>query len=293
MSTSNNGGSGNTNVSTLRGATRSNPVTVSLRVNIDVSGSVDIVVGTPNAVNNVVVCSQTAPVEAFYQDGSHGIIEYWEPSTARDTIVGVGLANQDLRTRVVMPENEETNIYLGLHNCLTNSLDASGAAPFNRYAGNSDYTTFASIGELALALHAEYLFGHVQATAAIDNDVTLVNYFNSTNQGDALLAYRLFGAIATLDNASATGIANQVIGQDPSRTAGADNSELSPDVHQALPFYAGDTLYVSITFKQPRLTTNVTDGVASTAGVATAMPGSAASAFPAAGAQLTFEIRLA
>jgi len=275
MSTSNAGVTGNTNENTLRVPTNSNPVIVSLRASIDASGTVNILTDAGNTVHNVVVCATAASAAAFYADGSHGVIEYWEPSSARGTVVGAAL-DSGSSTRIVTPV---TNTAAALHDSLTGSLDASGAAPFNAYAGIADYTTFSSVGELALALHAEYLFGHPQATAAIDNDIVLRNHFNATGSG-ADLGVRLYNAICALGDNAATGIANQVISQDPSRTAGADNTARDPDVRQALPFYSGDTVYVSIVFKQPALTSSA------------AMPAGSSSAFPSAGAQLTFQITL-
>jgi hypothetical protein len=275
MSTSNAGVTGNTNENTLRAPTNSNPVIVSLRASIDASGTVNILTDAGNTVHNVVVCATAATAAAFYEDGSHGVIEYWEPSSARGTIVGAAL-DSAARARIVTPV---TNTAAALQGSLTASLDGSGAAPFNAYAGIANYTTFSSVGELALALHAEYLFGHPQATAAIDNDIALVNHFNATGSG-ADLAVRLYNAIKALGDGAAAGIANQVISQDPTRTAGADNTARNPDVRQALPFYSGDTVYVSIVFKQPALTSSA------------ALPAGSSSAFPSGGAQLTFQITL-
>ena len=289
MSTTNSGVTGNTNESTLRAPLGSNPVVVSLRAEIDASGTVNILTDGGNTVHNVVVCATAATAAAFYEDGSHGVIEYWEPSSARGTVVGAAL-DSGSRARIVTPA---TNTAAALQGSLTASLDASGAAPFNAYAGiaNGAYTTFASVGELALALHAEYLFGHPQATAAIDNDIALVNHFNATGSG-ADLAVRLYNAICALGDSAATGIANQVISQDPVRTAGADNTARNPDVRQALPFYSGDTVYVSIVFKQPALTSSLSASVGSPPVGSAALPAGSSNAFPVGGAQLTFQITL-
>ena len=176
MSTTSAGASGNADTAnTLQVPTNTHAVKVSLRVDVDVSGTVDIFTGAGNTVNNVVVCSVPAAAIAFYQDASRGILEYWEPSSDRGNILGAAIASS-LRKSA---SGSTTNPGPVLQASLQGSLDASAAPPFNQYAGASNYTTYAGVGELALALHAEYLFGHPQATAAIDNDVAIVNFFNS------------------------------------------------------------------------------------------------------------------
>jgi len=50
---------------------------------------------------------------------------------------------------------------------------------------------------------------------------------------------------------SLANIVKQVIGQDASRAMDQDNNVLAPEQHQMLRFYENDTIYVSITLKQP------------------------------------------
>jgi hypothetical protein len=50
---------------------------------------------------------------------------------------------------------------------------------------------------------------------------------------------------------SLANIVKQVIGQDASRAMDQDNNELAPGQHQILRFYENDTIYISITLKQP------------------------------------------
>jgi hypothetical protein len=53
---------------------------------------------------------------------------------------------------------------------------------------------------------------------------------------------------------SLANIVKQVIGQDASRAMDQDNNVLAPEQHQVLRFYEADTIYVSITLKQPGVT---------------------------------------
>jgi hypothetical protein len=172
-------------------------------------------------------------------------------------------------------------------------MDASAAAPFNGYTSNSNYTSYASFGELALAAHGHYLFGHVAATAAIDNDLALVNYFKNNTAGSAQIATALNAAIQALSDANASTIVRQVISQDPSRATGQDNNQLVPDVHQGLLFAAGDVVYMQVTIHQPSISSGSTSSGAPGAGSANNLPSSSAAAFPASGAQFTLKITLA
>ena len=104
------------------------------------------------------------------------------------------------------------------------------------------------------------MFGHPSATAAITNDIELVNGFNNdaqmlepiTNpvpptQTDQAIAQRLASALFNSTNDIASAIAQVVIGQDASRATNEDNSQLQINKKAPLRFYHGDVVYVKIT----------------------------------------------
>jgi hypothetical protein len=159
-------------------------VYVDFNVQVDASGNVDVFGAAPTLPNtNVVVAEYPLPVNALYKaDASgnpKGLIEIWEPaddpnnvkcrlaSTDSSDLSGAGgydLSGAWVETTQVLSEH--------LHKALLRNLDCSGAAPFNdgRYTGLVQYTKVTDFGHLALGAFAHYMFGHVNATAAITND---------------------------------------------------------------------------------------------------------------------------
>ena len=300
MSTTNDGASGNAAGSgQIPTPVKTNNVQVSLRVNVDVSGNVDVFTTSGNTVNNVVVCSVPLAHGNLYDSSKNAVFEFWEPSNARGDISGAVAgstsgAGQGSST-LPRPTTLLLSLVTGLAAIIDGSMDASGAAPFNAaaYAANSQHRSFDNFGELALAAHGHYLFGHVAATAAIDNDLALVNYFKNNSAGSAQIATALKEAIQALSDANATTIVRQVISQDPSRATGQDNNELTPDVHQGLLFAAGDVIYLQVTIHQPSIST-ASSGAAPVAGGGSTgnLPAGSSAAFPSSGAQFTLKITL-
>ena len=271
---------------------KTNNVQVSLRVNVDVSGNVDVFTVAGNTVNNVVVCAQTLPRGDLYTSPTNAILEFWEPSDRRGDISGA-VAGKSASGSLLSAPTTLQSLVTDLAAVIAGSMDASGAAPFNgaTYATNPQHRSFDNFGELALGAHAHYLFGHVSATTAIDNDIALVNYFKDNDGGKAQIATALKDALQALSAADATIIVKQVISQDPSRATGQDNNALVPDVHQGLLFASSDVIYMQVTIRQPSITSG-SSSAAPGAGSANNLPSGSASAFPSAGAQFTLKITL-
>jgi hypothetical protein len=301
MSTTQNAPSGNTAGSgQIAAAVKTNNVQVSLRVNVEVSGNVEIFTESGNAVNNVVNCNVTLPPATLYTGPTVAVLEFWEPSGARGDISGA-VAGQTAGagqggSQLTNPSALHTSLTTSLASIIAGAMDASAASPFNGYSADTRYTRFDSFGDLALGAHAHYLFGHVAATSAIDNDLALINYFKNNDSGSAQIATLLVAALKALSDSNASGIVRQVISQDPSRASGQDNNQLVPDVHQGLLFAAGDVVYMQVNIKQPSLSStliNPSNSAVPGAGSATALPAGSRSAFPADGAQFTLKITLA
>jgi hypothetical protein len=244
-------------------------VIVNLGIAVDASGTINVFGQVAPTVANVIVADVELPAAALYS-ASNSMFEFWEPSTARGTRLAQ-LATSDSRNWKLLTRK----LANGIQDCLEGEFDATLATPFS----NAKYTEAvhkkaANFGELALRSYAHYTLGHIDATAAITNDVAFVRamlsqdasgvYTKSTEgveddfsataagtKSDANLAKLLVKAIAIKDGAGALLIAEQVLGQDASRAMDEDNNELTVDKKQALKFIAGDIIYMNIKLQKP------------------------------------------
>lgn len=281
------------------GATRYVPVSVNLQAVIDISGNVEIFTIPSTTVENVVICSERLLSSVLYVEGSGGVFEFTEPSGGRSDVSGYlsdgqngaalnGISNMGL----------DTERGSGLQSCLTHSLDASGANPFHRYAGqaNGAYTNYTSLGELVLSLYAAYIFGHPAATAGITNDEALVNYINDSSNSGAAVGSHLDSAIRSLDNGVATSIVRTVLSQDPSRAVNVPNrmyNTTSGQYHVPLIFVPGDIIYVSIKVQAPSVSTVNSSGArGATGGNLVGVAANAGSNYPNPAPTLAFQITL-
>ena len=241
------------------------PVVVNLRAAIEASGNVVIFGPSEEQVQNVIWCKVPLPASALYDGSDNAMFEFWEPSNdlcgnivgriASSVGAGAGSAFID-RNAASMAEDFRD----GMQAVLNGNIDASDANPFLSYVGaaNEAYTFYPSFGHLALAYAAEGMFGHPSATAAITNDVDIVDGFNkadttpftqspTVSTANQALAQRLAHSLLNLDTDQATNVVRVVLGQDASRATNEDNSARQTDVHSALRFYANDVIYVQIT----------------------------------------------
>lgn len=228
-------------------------VEVNLNVNADATGSVSVFGQAKATITNPVVATAKLLVTDLYNasaSGSKSLFQFQEPAdrSAREGKVITGF-------------NTDSTILSGHLNDIlcasgAESLDASGALPFSGYSGVAAYQKFSSFGELVLAMYAHDLFGHVAATAAIDNDQTVVDKVNANADatGNNRLGYNLATAIYGMGTTAATAVVNQVIGQDAARAKDQDNNLLAPDTWQDLKWYKDDIIYVSVTVKAPTVT---------------------------------------
>jgi hypothetical protein len=192
------------------------------------------------------------------------MFEFWEPSSARGTRLAQ-LATSELRNWKLLT-NKLAN---GIQTCLEGKFDVKDATPFSdaKYTA-PEHETVDNFGELALRSYAHYTLGHIDATAAITNDVAFVSAMlnrDSTPEGveddfataaagtnaKANLANLLVKAIVTKNDEAILAIAEQVLGQDASRAMDEDNNELTVDKKQALKFLAGDIIYMNIKLQKP------------------------------------------
>lgn len=210
-------------------------VTVSLRVVLDLSANVELF-GYPADVATNPVYSATTMAAADLS----GLFAFLEMGPSGEGIsgelgsnaagAGGGSAAQvaaDFAAAAGDSAKAESN------------LDASAAAIFSGYAGT--YSSYSSVGDIALAWAANTMFGHPDATAAIDNDDVVVSTINAS------LAPKLAAAILALPQEELTALVDSVVGQDSSRGGqGIDNND--PAHPHPLAMFPGDTIIVRIQF---------------------------------------------
>ena len=263
-------------------------IRVNLKAEIDISGNVEIFTTADTTVDNVVVCSVPLSAGALYDSETGlGVFEFTEPSATRADIAGAVSGPGSVKEG--FSDIASYGLPSGLQSCLTGTLNAEDANPFNKYKGTNEYTNYASLGGLVLSLYASYLFGHPAATAGITNDDNLVSHINGGGASEAQVGTKLANAIVALSDATATEIVKAVVSQDPRRMTNAPNREYSAvtgQTHMSLLFRAGDVVYVSISVKAPAIT-------ASGAGALVGIADNAVSRYPADAPKFAFEITLA
>jgi hypothetical protein len=159
------------------------PAPVPVKVNFNVVVDADskaLLFGEPIPTpTNVIVATLALPSSALYDpDTNKGLIELWEPADAQGDIK-CQLANSDTSSSggpnlTGAYQVAAKKLATGLEALLCDSFDCSGAVPFNNYAANIEYYKQRDFGRVALGMMAHYLFGHVDATAAITNDKAFV-----------------------------------------------------------------------------------------------------------------------
>lgn len=230
-------------------------VVIDLGVNTDASGSVQVFSQSQPIISNKVIASIPVAASNFFVSGSSALIEF----QGQDTNIAGRL--ETAWTTGTGFAGRRTALAAALQAALVGALNASDADPFNiavasvaKYpdAGHKNYNSF---GELALGAYSHYLFGHVDATAAISNDSAFVSTMNGVVEPtQANLGGKLANAIFTISAAQCATIARQVVGQDASRAMGVDNDNTTPDGWQRLALRAGDKIYVSVTLQAPTVT---------------------------------------
>jgi len=209
--------------------TRKN-VTVSLRVNVDLSSNVDLFAYPADmAINPVYVTARVSAADVS------GLFSYRQPTANVEDISG-SLGSNAASTGAGSATQVGSQIQGAA--CSAGSLDASAAAIFSSYAGT--YSSYTTLGDLALAWAAHEMFGHPAATAAIDNDTEVVADINSQP------AAKVRTGILGLSQADLDAIAKSVIGQDDSRGGKENDNSTGP---RPLAFFPGDVIIVRVNLK--------------------------------------------
>jgi hypothetical protein len=157
------------------------PIEINFNVEIDGNSAVSIFGDQFVPPTNIIIPVQKLPVNALYDEVTKkGLIEFMEPSADPDNIY-VKLANTDSSANGGQNLSNSYKVTLktlakGLQRILCDKFDCQTAVPFNasKYSGEVVYTTQRDFGRIALGAFSHYLFGHVDATSAITNDLTFI-----------------------------------------------------------------------------------------------------------------------
>ena len=212
----------------VTGAAATGPKTieVSLRLNIAVTEAVSLFGYPRDLASNEVPIGNTIDASAL-----SALFTFREDPSGPNFIVGgrgagVAAAATAFHNAVAAGTNS-TNV------------DVDSVAPFLGESPMYNAGKYKTVGDMVVSWVARHMFGGAGATAAIDNDTTIVSNVNDTTLGAANLEDKL-NAI-TQDDLNA--IAASVIGQDNSRAGALENR----DTARNLAFYAGDKLFLRIT----------------------------------------------
>jgi len=216
-------------------------VTVSLRVALNLGTDVRLFAYPADvAVNPVLVTNETAVLSA---SSLSGLFTYQETGPSGENIVGGYASTAAVAAAAVgaqfvaavgdseMPAANPTNLQPSSGTALF------GAAP---YLGVAAHQYHGSVGHMALAWAAHQMFGHVAATAAIDNDDSVISEINGKLNASV---GGLATALQAISAADLTAIAASVIGQDSARAESQGDNSTTP---KALLFRSGDTIIVRI-----------------------------------------------
>ena len=217
-------------------------VSVNLDVTVDASGSLSLFANNGPTMSNMGGAAVMIDAGYFYKSGEDGLLRFQSrPTTGTDSSM--------YAERYAPFTGTSTELADAFKAVLAGEFDVSTATPFKTYS--SDYHTTPNFGSLTLQSYAHALFGHVQATAAINNDQDFISKMIGDGPDDAKLNIKLANAIFNLSSDKAVAIVKQVLGQDATRTRKGDNTQAYPDNWQALVLKPGDTIYVSIRLQPP------------------------------------------
>jgi hypothetical protein len=169
------------------------PVIINFNVTVDASSNLTIFgMSPPTEPADTIVAEYQLPVNALY-DPSECLIEFWEEDNSENQIK-CQLANVNTAASGGFDlsgayQKTAKRLAHGLQKVLCNAFDCSKAAPYseNKYA-SVEYYKQRDFGRVALGTFAHYLFGHVDATAAITNDIGFITGMLSLNGSNAAAA---------------------------------------------------------------------------------------------------------
>jgi hypothetical protein len=231
----------------------SSNVIVDLEVTVEASANIVVFGQAAEMVPNIIIPEITLPVTDLYKGIDDGIFQFYGvtlPNEQNEMVEDIiGQRNYNFTGATQKLEDD-------LHTIINGNFNCSEAYPFAGYS--ADYQSYLSFGRVALAAYTHSLFGHVAATAAIDNESKFFQKMNGHGPSDAKLANEITTKIYYMSVEGATKIVKQVIGQDSSRAQHEDNDLNDPVGLQSLQFIAGDIIYITIRLLPPSVSVSGT-----------------------------------
>jgi hypothetical protein len=137
----------------------------------------------------MIVSEVNLPVSALYDlSANKGLIEFWEPDNS-ENLIYCALADSSLNANYTGAyQHSAKQLAKGLQRLLCGRFDCSAAVPFSAYKANVEYYKQRDFARVALGAIAHDLFGHVDATAAITNDIDFIKNMLSINSDAAASA---------------------------------------------------------------------------------------------------------
>jgi hypothetical protein len=223
-------------------------VVVNFNINANATGTIDVFGQQVASMSNFLIANVNIPASNLYTSSNSALL----------TFQGSNLDGIQAQLVPLYAPLTSGAIMGAVNNVIGGSMNCSNAAPYNAVGYANAYNAQSNFGYVALGAYAHQLFGHVAATAAIDNDSTFVANMignNLTSNNHAKIAAILTSNIASLTVPAATAIAKQVIGQDASRAMTVDNDGVTPvDGPQPLKWIAGDVIFMTVTLNAPTVT---------------------------------------
>ena len=165
----------------------SKPIIVNMNIEIDAENNISVFGEKPIVPVNVITANYRIPVDSLYDNANtKGLIEFWEPVDAQGDI-RVELAHTALCGGEDSYKETAVKLVNEIERCLCDKFNCLHAKPFNdlKYDMNITYTHQRDFGRVALGTLAHFLFGHVDATSAITNDVSFIQSMLSLTVGTA------------------------------------------------------------------------------------------------------------
>jgi hypothetical protein len=168
-------------------------VTVNLNVSVDAQGQIEVfgappVAPTGELIVSLVGLSSEVLFKTTGDNVDNAMIMFWEPSAELGNIYA-SLASGDYRGDggfdfTLAKAGFAKKGAEAIEKMLCNGFDCSAANVFNKYASqDSHYWNHSDFGRVVLSAHAEDIFGHPAATAAITNDEALMKAMLSVSAG--------------------------------------------------------------------------------------------------------------
>jgi hypothetical protein len=195
----------------------SQPVIINFNVLLNADSEIQVFGSEPPTITGDVIVSEIGlPVNALYDASGAGLIEFWEPDSCENQILCALADSSDGNVDIANGTNgfykeSAKRLARGFQKLLCGRFDCSAASPNSGYTNELLYYKQRDFARVALGNIAHHLFGHVDATAAITNDISFIKSMLSitddiaasqeydVNGNDVAARYNAWGKKVTVD----------------------------------------------------------------------------------------------